>query len=229
MKSLLIAHRGFWTTNPEVLENSLEALQNAQKLEVYGSEFDVRMTKDEVLVIYHDEFFEDLEISENDYSSLENLKLSNGEKLPTLESFLVQGKENLSQKLIIELKPCKTEFLENNFVKKAVELVKKHHSEKQCEFISFSLNICKEIKTYQSNFKVSYLNGDLSPKQLSVIGLDGFDYDYEILLENTNWISEAKTLGLQSNSWTVNDKQVFQKLSNLEIDFITTDFPNFIF
>lgn len=226
MKPQLIAHRGFHTS--EIPENSLEALQNAQKLNVYGSEFDVRMTKDEVLVIYHDEFFEGLEISENKYSSFENLKLSNGEKLPTFESFLFQGKGNLTQKLIIELKPCKTESLETIFVKMAIELVKKHHSENQCEFISFSKNICKQLKNNQPNFTVSYLNGDLSPKELSAIGLDGFDYDFEILLQNPNWISEAKTLGLLSNSWTVNEKEIFLKLSDLGIDFITTDIPNSI-
>ena len=42
----IIAHRGYWQTKPETTENSLQALENAQKLNIYGTEFDVRMSKD---------------------------------------------------------------------------------------------------------------------------------------------------------------------------------------
>ena len=58
----IIAHRGFWQTQPTTTENSLKSLENAQKLKLYGSEFDVRMTKDGVLVINHDEHHGKMEI-----------------------------------------------------------------------------------------------------------------------------------------------------------------------
>lgn len=51
----IIAHRGYWQTQPPTTENSLKSLENAQNLKIYGSEFDVRMTKDGVLVVNHDE------------------------------------------------------------------------------------------------------------------------------------------------------------------------------
>lgn len=51
----IIAHRGYWNTQPKTSENSIKALENAQRLKIYGSEFDVRMTKDGILVINHDE------------------------------------------------------------------------------------------------------------------------------------------------------------------------------
>jgi glycerophosphoryl diester phosphodiesterase len=41
----IIAHRGYWQTQPPTTENSLKSLENAQNLKIYGSEFDVRMTK----------------------------------------------------------------------------------------------------------------------------------------------------------------------------------------
>lgn len=89
----IIAHRGYWQTQPATTENSLKSLENAQNLKIYGSEFDVRMTKDGVLVINHDEHHGKMEISETDFKELESLKLSNGEKFPTLKDYLKQGKK----------------------------------------------------------------------------------------------------------------------------------------
>lgn len=228
-KTQIIAHRGFWKTNPETSENSIQALKNAQELQVYGSEFDVQMTKDEKLIVFHDKWIGDLEIAETHFENLKDLKLSNGENIPTFEDYLIQGQKESNCKLIVELKPCKTKELEDLMVKKALDLIQKYDLENQCEFISFSLNICKEIKKQKPDFIVFYLNGDLNPQELEEAGLDGFDYDYELLLENMNWISEAQNLGLKTNSWTVNDSEVFKKLSAAEIDFITTNTPDIFF
>ena len=222
----IIAHRGYWQTNPPTTENSLKALQNAQNLEIYGAEFDVRMTKDGVLVINHDEHHGKMEVSETDFKTLEKLKLSNGEKFPTLKDYLKQGKKSSSLKLIVEIKPAKTAELENEMVKKTIQTIKDLKLESQNEFISFSLNVCKEIKKVEPKFKVQYLEGNLSPQQIKAEGLDGIDYHYSVFEKNPNWISKAKQLGLSTNAWTVNDVKVFQKLSEAGIDMITTNVPD---
>ena len=226
MQTQIIAHRGFWQTNPPTAENSLQALENAQQLNIYGTEFDVRMSKDGVLLIYHDEFYSTMEISETNFADLAKLKLKNGESIPNLKNYLEKGKEKPSLKLMIELKPINSEIKENELVQKAVRLVKELQLESQCEFISFSLNICEQIKKEEPFFKIHYLNGDLSPLEIKEKGFDGIDYHYSIFLENRSWISEAKTLGLITNCWTVNDLEIFQKLKKQGIDFITTDIPD---
>ena len=172
----IIAHRGFWQTQPTTTENSLKSLENAQKLKLYGSEFDVRMTKDGVLVINHDEHHGKMEISETDFKELETLKLSNGENFPTLKEYLKQGK--------------------------------------------------KDIKKLAPTFKVQYLRGELSPEQVKAEGLDGLDYHYSVFLKNPTWIAEAKNLGLVTNVWTVNDEAVFKQLSEMGVDFVTTNIPD---
>ena len=223
----IIAHRGFWKTNPETTENSIKALENANDLKVYGSEFDARMTKDGVLVINHDEHHGKMEVSETNFSELRKLKLSNGEKIPTLEKYFKKGQKFQNLKLIVELKPAKTKILEDEIVRKTMALVKELGIENQCEFISFSLNICEEIKKVEPKSIVQYLNGDLSPQELKNKGIDGFDYHYKILTEkNPTWIFEAKSLGLITNSWTVNDPETFKKLKEMGIDFVTTNVPN---
>ncbi|MEZ7888992.1 MAG: glycerophosphodiester phosphodiesterase family protein, partial [Cloacibacterium sp.] len=120
----VIAHRGFWKTNPTTAENSIAALKNAQQLKVYGSEFDVRMTKDGVLVINHDEHINGVEIAAMDFKSLKKQKLSNGENLSTLEKYLKQGKKS-AVKLILEIKPAKTPELETEMVEKTLAMVEK--------------------------------------------------------------------------------------------------------
>lgn len=222
----IIAHRGFWQTQPATSENSVKSLQNAQNLNIYGAEFDVRMTKDGVLVINHDEHHGNLEISETDFKDLRKIKLSNGENFPTLKEYLKQGKKDSSTKLIVEIKPAKTTEKENELVAKTIETIKKMKLDHQVEFISFSLNICKEIKKVDAHFKVQYLNGELSPAQIKTEGLDGLDYHFSVFEKNPNWISEAKSLGLITNSWTVNDVKVYEELKNLGVDFITTNIPD---
>ena len=222
----IIAHRGFWQTKPLTVENSLQALENAQHLNIYGTEFDVRMSKDGVLIIYHDEYHGSMEVSETNYKDLQTLKLKNGENIPTLKDYLEKGKVNPCLKLIIELKPILPEIKENELVEKTIQLVKELQIESKCEFISFSLNICEQLKKLASDFKVYYLNGNLSPSEIKEKGFDGLNYHYSVLLKNTTWISEAKTLELITNSWTVNDVKTFKKLKKLGINFITTDIPD---
>jgi len=221
----IIAHRGYFQAQPPTTENSITSLENAQKLKVYGSEFDVRMTKDGVLVINHDEHHGKMEISEASFKELEALKLSNGEKFPTLKDYLKQGKKDPSVKLIVEIKPAKTPEIENEITQKTIKMIKDMKLESQSEFISFSLNICKEIKKIAPAFKVQYLNGELSPEQIKKEGLDGMDYHYSVFQKNPTWISEAKTLGLITNSWTVNDVAVYDELKKQGIGFVTTNIP----
>lgn len=222
----IIAHRGYWQTQPPTTENSLKSLENAQHLKIYGAEFDVRMTKDGVLVVNHDEHHGKMEISETDFKDLETLKLSNGEKFPTLKDYLKQGKKDRSLKLIVEIKPDKTKEKEDELTAKTIKMIKEMKLESQSEFISFSLNICKEIKRLEPTFKVQYLRGELSPEQIKNEGLDGLDYHYSVFQKNPTWIAEAKALGLITNSWTVNDVAVYDELKKQGIGFITTNIPD---
>ena len=222
----IIAHRGYWQTEPPTTENSIKSLENAQNLKIYGAEFDVRMSKDGVLVINHDEHHGTMEISETDFKELAKLKLSNGEKYPTLKDYLKQGKKDRSLKLIVEIKPAKTPELENEIVKKTIQTLKDLKVESQSEFISFSLNVCKEIKKVEPKFKVQYLEGNLSPQQIKAEGLDGIDYHYSVFEKNPTWIAEANALGLITNSWTVNDTEIYKNLKEQGLGFVTTNIPD---
>ena len=83
----VIAHRGYWKTEGSA-QNSIRSLERASEIGAYGSEFDVHLTADNVLVIFHDNDIQGKHIQSCTYDELKDLQLSNGEKLPTLEQYL---------------------------------------------------------------------------------------------------------------------------------------------
>ena len=53
-KTGIVAHRGFWNCEEAgYAKNSVAALRCAQEAGFWGSEFDVNMTSDGVLIVYH--------------------------------------------------------------------------------------------------------------------------------------------------------------------------------
>lgn len=90
----IIAHRGQHQDGvQDATENSIAALANAQKLGIYGAEFDVWITTDDVLVINHNATVagSDLKIEESAYAQIKDLTLANGEVLPTFDAYLEQA------------------------------------------------------------------------------------------------------------------------------------------
>ena len=140
----VIAHRGFWKTEGSA-QNSITGLQKAAEAGVYGSEFDVQLTADGVVVVNHDDVVEGLVIGETRYEKLKDIKLKNGERIPLLEEYLKTGKQLPEIRLVLEIKPHKTQSQENQIAAACVRLVKKYGMEKQVEYISFSMNICEQL------------------------------------------------------------------------------------
>ena len=226
-KTQVIAHRGYWQQEGSA-KNSISSLKNAQELGVYGSELDVHITSDGVPVVNHDDSIQGYDINHTPFRELKQVKLENGEPIPTLKAYLKQAMKNKDTKLIIEIKYKKDADLEKRTVHSVVDLVKKLNMEQQVEYISFSMNICKELLQETPNTPIAYLaykDFIFSPKELKDTGVSGLDYYYTLLLQKPEWIQEAKSLGLSVNAWTVNDPQIIQKLIDLKVDYITTDEP----
>ena len=78
-------------------QNSITALQKADSIHCYGSEFDVWLTKDNKLVINHDPVYKMKYMEYSKGDALTGLKLSNGENLPSLEQYLETGKNCKTQ------------------------------------------------------------------------------------------------------------------------------------
>ena len=220
----VIAHRGYWDCEGSA-QNSITALNKAHEVGAYGSEFDVSITADGIPVVNHDDSIQGFCIETSLYEDIKGLKLKNGETLPTLEDYLIQGKQNKGTQLILEIKPHKRVVNEDRAVTAILALVQKYQLEDQVEYISFSMNICKELIRRAPAAQVAYLRGEVSPADLKVLGFTGLDYHYKVFEKNPTWIQEAKNAGLTVNVWTVDDPVVMQSMIEQNVDFITTDKP----
>ena len=220
----IIAHRGHWNVEGSY-ENSITALREAQKLQIYGSEFDVWMTCDGVLVINHDGVIEGFKIEDTPYEKLKDIRLPNGERLPLLEDYLRQGKECRKTKLILELKSHSSKEREDSAVAAVIEMVEKIGLKEQTEYISFSLNICKEFVRLSPNAAVAYLKGDLAPHELKALNVNGISYSLGILRKNLHWIEEAQKIGMTVNVWTLYHEVDMLEMITAKVNFITTDNP----
>lgn len=90
----IIAHRGFWNCEEAgYARNSVAALRCAQENGFWGSEFDVNITADSVLVIFHDDNVNGKRFSEHPYSEFKDIVIENGETIPTIDQYLEQGGE----------------------------------------------------------------------------------------------------------------------------------------
>ncbi len=138
----IIAHRGAWKKN-NLPENSIASLKQAIALKCYGSEFDVRMTADDSLIINHDTTYNKLHVEKTTYADLVSFKLSNGEKLPTLREYILSGlKNNKTTKLVCEIKPSALSKERGLAIAtNVVNLVKELHAEESYSCISASVTI----------------------------------------------------------------------------------------
>lgn len=119
---LVIAHRGLH--NSKIPENTLSAINNAI-LNNVAVEIDVQLTKDNVLVVFHDKnLFRLTNVNKNlkdiNYNQIKDLSIYNGkEVIPRLEDVLnlVNGKVLLDIEIKYYSKPLKTLKYVSNLLK----------------------------------------------------------------------------------------------------------------
>ena len=224
IKNRVIAHRGAWK-NTGATENSIAALQFAIAMGCQGSEFDVHLSADSVLVVNHDPTIQGKTIHTSTAAELLALKLPSGENMPSLESYIKAGMTQNKTKLILEIKPTINNERALPLTHKVVDLVRKLKAQAWIDYISFDYNICLELLRIDPYARVAYLNGDKSPEILAKDKLWGLDYNQAVFQKNPEWIAKAKQKGLTINAWTVNDPKLLQFFLDQELDFITTNEP----
>lgn len=224
----VVAHRGFWNCEEAgYAKNSIAALRCAQEAGFWGSEFDVNMTSDGVLIVYHDSDVEGKKIEEYPYSEFKDFKIANGEVIPTIDMFLEQGKKYPETMLVYELKPHSCEEVESRFVDLAIENLKQNslYDPERVMFISFSLFMCEKIAKEHPQFTVQFLGSSKSPKALAELGINGVDYNHLVFSINKKWHKLARKNNMSVNAWTVNEEPAMRRMLKMGVDQLTTDYP----
>lgn len=221
----VIAHRGYWTA-PGSAQNSIRSLVKADSVGCFGTEFDVWMTSDSVLVVDHDGVINGYTVQFTPAEIICAQKLKNGETIPTLEEYLTEAVRHPGIRLICEMKTADSRHQEREMARKICEMAKRFGVEDRIDYITFSKDGMDELKKYaHEGAKIYYLMGDYVPAQLKAMGAAGADYHIKAYQRNPGWIKELKELGLEINVWTVDDPEQMKWCIDNEVDYITTNYP----
>ena len=224
----IVAHRGYWNCEAGgFARNSIAALKAAQDAGFWGSEFDVNMTADSVLIVFHDSSIGGKKIEKNLFSDFAEHRLENGEQIPTLDAFLTQGQKSERTKLVFELKAHSSPEVEDRAIRLSLKLLadKGLLKPERVMFISFSLHACREFARLCPDFQVQYLGANLWPSELKENGLNGIDMNQFYYLSVPRFHDEARELGMSINVWTVNKEKDMERVVATGIDLLTTDEP----
>lgn len=228
-KPQIIGHRGAKGLVP--FENTIESFQKAIEVGCDGIEFDIRKTKDNMIVIHHDNHVDNHLISTLNYDDLLNLSLSIGYKIPLLEEVLLIFKG----KIYFDI-----EFKEYGYEEYAINLILKHLSYQEFCIRSFNDRSVRTIKKLNKNIKSGLLLGvgkarfgfisrifELFPLFRIIYSKCDFLSPYYRLII-LGFIKRMHILKKPVIAWTVNNEKVIKKLIRKKIDGIITDYPNIV-
>jgi len=224
----VIAHRGAWKSN-NVAQNSLRSLQNAITIGCEGSEFDVWLSSDNVIILSHDSTIGGLPVEKETAEKLKNVVLSTGDKVPTLEEYLTEVKRQNKTALFLEIKSSEMSAQRTlELTDSIVTMVHRMKAQGWVQYISFNYDALKHIYELDPGAKTAYLSGDEVYKTVDEVkgdNISGIDYSSYSYRSNANLNKEAHALGLSTNVWTIDSEDELKFYLEKELDYITTNEP----
>jgi glycerophosphoryl diester phosphodiesterase len=225
----ITAHRGASGHAPE---NTIASVKEAINMKAQFAEIDVQETSDGEIILLHDGSLNrttgfDKNIWEASYADVKKLDAGSwfsekykGEPVPLFSSLLdsVKGKIGLN----IELK---TNGHEQKLADRAVKILKDKKCDKSCYFTSFSYNQVKRVKEIDPEIKTGLIFSSYPAE------FDVFTGNFEILsvgynLVDADFVKKAKENHKEIHVWTVDDEKEMQRLIDLGVTSIITNYPD---
>ncbi len=214
----IIGHRGARSLAPE---NTTAGINKALEFGADYVELDVRISKDDVLVIFHDEKLNRMTngsgfLSQTESSKLGKLKVKRKEKIPTLAEALEEAKGKCG--LVLDIKT-------RSAMMPAYKLVKKNNMLDSVIFTSKEGIAIAQLKD-KKNARTGYSSDDNKIVITSVAKTVGASTIFpEFKLVSPELIKEAGENKMQIFVWTVNCPIKMKKLTLMGVDGIITDNP----
>ena len=231
----VVGHRGVrhnTPTQPETpyYENTIPALQFCQSLGIYAAEFDVQVTADQKIIVFHGPVVPGLEkdIHKITFDEARAVVLPGGSHMPTLEEYLAEGRKHPETKLICEIKKQPTPEKETFAAGYVIAAVKKMKMEDQVEYTTFSEWCAKEIHRIDPKAKVLFLDSGVfvkDPDYCKAQGYDAISFDMNGFMNHPGYVARAKELGMETTLWIVNDYEVVDWAILHGIDYVSSDHP----
>ena len=214
-------HRG---DSVNFTENTLEAFQDAVDLGYQYIETDLRMTKDGVIVTFHDENIfrvsgEQKKICDLTYDELTKVPLIKGGHIPRLTEVMEQFPDT---KFNVDLKV-------DGLVTKVANIIDGHNAYERICIASFNTRTLRAFKKIRNQACISMGILDVVFFRLFNFLISSVDCIQVplnwngIKVLNNSLIKNAHSKNLKVHVWTINSKEEMESLINMKIDGIMTD------
>ena len=229
MTQYLVGHRGAAGIAPE---NTIKAFEKGLDVGADIVECDIQLSKDEELVVIHDHTLDRTTNKEGrvkDYTleELKQLDAGEGEQIPTLSEVVdtvLQNHKGLAVEIKGEDFPTARRITE-----KFTEFIEQRNIGTNLSAISFWFECLKLLKTKRPHLQTGILIAqDVSPDtMLTWAG----DVEADILGVAHSYLShelveKIHAHGLAINAWTLNEDTVFDRMKNMGVDYLSTDYPD---
>lgn len=220
-----IGHRG---AKGFVAENTLPSFQKAMEIGVDGIELDVRLTADGELVVIHDEAINRTTngnglVSQFSLKELKAFRINSTLEIPTLSEVL-----NIIDKkcfVNIELKEYET-------ADKVVALINEFIIDENWNYShfivsSFNWHALQNVRVLNPEIPIGVLTEtDLEMAFIfaKFLKADAIISHYSLI--NEPEVIEIQNAGIKIIAWTVNEKKAIEKMKELKINGIISDFPD---
>lgn len=224
---MVIAHRGGAAHAPE---NTLAALEYAVAAGADMAEFDLRMTKDSVPVVLHDELLTrttgyEQQVSQTDSRTLSRLDAGKwfseqfqGERVPTLSQLLDAAQGRI--RLMLELKSVVSDEL---LLEYTVEQIRARSMEAECVLAFTDPEVLRRGKELAPELENVYIGPQMKEELLGLPYLDGCSIALDGLTAQD--VKRAHEGGRKVYVWTVNEREDVLKVLGMEVDGVVTDDP----
>lgn len=229
----IFAHRGFSGMYPE---NTMLAFQKAYEVGCDGIELDVQLTKDEVLVIMHDETIDRTtngkgNIRDYTYEELCQFDCCGNfpgmfefQRIPTLREYLEWVKPT---GLLTNIELKNSVYYYRNLEEKVIEMVRELQMEDKIIFSSFNLVSMVKCKQLIPEIPMGFLMETRMDNMGQFAKDNHIEYHHPDLTYLTkDMVEECHSQGVGVNVWTVNKKKQMKKLAKWKVDGIFTNYPN---
>jgi glycerophosphoryl diester phosphodiesterase len=231
----VIGHRGACGYAPE---NTLVSFAKAKALGIQWVEFDVMLTKDHEVVVFHDDTLDRITgaqgtMLDHDYAFIKLLDAGSwfnpefaGIKIPTLHEVILFLNQ-LDLRANIEIKTQSA--FEKILVSKVLALIKEHWKKgKSAPLItSFSKNILEIVRHFSSDSMIGFLMEDWEEDWQEIcdrLNCVTVDVSHDIL--DAQKANQIKSTGRLLLSYTVNETKRAQELFAIGVDAVFSDFPD---
>lgn len=239
----IVAHRG--NTAQVESENTIAAFSAAMSIlgecsthsSIPQIEFDLRLSRDGFVIIYHDRTIDGLEISDLDYQQLQSIAQSKGFEIPLFEDLLKLCSDSVAAPLRRQI-ALDIEIKEEGYEERVIALATQYLSYDRFVIKSFNDRSVRKIKDLDPQIKVGLLLGKVTGKFPLLSILAQFFPEYRILKTGADFVAphfrllrfgflwRMQLLNTEVFVWTVNEERRLMKLLKSKyIAAVITDRP----